>query len=392
MTNIVLCGGEGKRLWPISQEKHPKQFIKIFHNQQSLFQQNIIRNATTCAKHLIVCNENYNSIVFKQLDELKIKNTDFIFEPVGRNTAASLALSCLSLPEDEIVIVTPSDHLIEKLEEYYKSVSKAIKYANNGYIVTFGIKPTQPETSYGYIKSIENDVQSFHEKPEINVAQKYYEDKNYYWNSGILCFRVKDFLDQLRLYASEVYDNALIAYQKSDGCNINYNDMVNIPNCSIDHALLENVKSLKMIPSTFDWSDLGSFHTIHNYLYNNIISNQYKQEKKQWGNYIVLDNGTDYKIKYLSINPQSSLSLQKHFHRSEYWTVMSGIATVITENKQIQLKEHQSTYINVGEKHQLINNTSKELIIIEIQVGDYTEEDDIIRYDICELSKKENVI
>ena len=189
MTNIILCGGNGTRLWPISRTLMPKQFIKLFENK-SLFQLTLERNQAICHTSLIVSNAEQYFLAVDQIEELeesKKNNTfKFLLEPIGRNTAPAIALACMALESDEIVLVTPSDHLIKNEIAYKHAVKKAERLALDNQLVTFGIKPEFAETGFGYIEADGENVKSFKEKPTLPVAKQYIKDGGYLWNSGML--------------------------------------------------------------------------------------------------------------------------------------------------------------------------------------------------------------
>ena len=458
MTNIILCGGSGTRLWPISRTLMPKQFVKLFSNK-SLFQLTIERNSKVCKSQFIVSNAEQYFLALDQLEELNKVNNSYLLEPIGRNTAPAIALACMNLDYDEIVLVTPSDHLIKDEKEYEKVLKKAKEFAINDNLVTFGITPTFPETGFGYIESINDfDVKAFHEKPNLQTATKYLQDGNYYWNSGMFCFKAGVFLDELKKYSLEIYNQSSIAFNNAskDGIiRIKHEDMSAIPEDSIDYAVMEKSNIVKVIPSNISWSDIGSFDSLfeelakdkngntkndkhicidskNNLIYGNdkiiatvdvedliivdtgdalLISKKGSSQKikkvvdklkaansslhnihltgnRPWGTYTVLEEAEGYKIKRIEVKAGKRLSLQKHFHRNEHWVVVNGVATVDVENKIFLLNENESTYIKAGEIHRLTNNTNKALVIIEVQVGNYTGEDDIIR--IEDDFKREN--
>lgn len=281
MTNIILCGGSGTRLWPISRTLMPKQFVKLF-NHKSLFQLTIERNATLCDKQFIVSNAEQYFLALDQLDELKQINNQYLLEPVGRNTAPAIALACMALNDDELVLVTPSDHLIKDEKAYEDVLNKAKELALKDTLVTFGIKPTFAEVGFGYIEANEYDVKAFHEKPDIKTATSYLEAGNYYWNSGMFCFKVKVFLDELKKYSPEVYEKSLLAYKnasKEEIIRIKHKDMHEIPEDSIDYAVMEKSSIVKVVPSDIDWSDVGSFDALFDELpkdeNNNTIYNKH---------------------------------------------------------------------------------------------------------------------
>ena len=438
MTNIILCGGSGTRLWPISRTLMPKQFVKIF-NDKSLFQLTVERNSKVCENNFIVSNAEQYFLAVDQLEENATSNMDnskFMLEPVGRNTAPAIALACLSLAPDEIVLVTPSDHLIKNELEYQKVLLEAKDLASKNNLVTFGITPTSPETGFGYIEAENETVQTFHEKPDKETAIKYVEAGNYYWNSGIFMFKAGVFLDELKKYSPNIFEASNTAFQKankSEMVRIKHEDMENIPEDSIDYAVMEKSKKVKVIPSDISWSDVGSFDSLSFELPNDennnliiaeknvslidvkdlivvdtndalLISKKGSSQKvkkiveelkeknfslttehslvhRPWGTYRVLEDTQGYKIKTIVVKSGSRLSLQKHFHRSEHWIVVSGTATVTVGDVTRLIRPNESTYIKMGEIHRLENQGKIPVVLIEAQVGEYTGEDDIVRLD-----------
>ena len=272
MTNIILCGGSGTRLWPISRTLMPKQFVKLF-DEKSLFQLTVERNSKVCDAQFIVSNSEQYFLALDQLEELSKTNNKYLLEPVGRNTAPAIALSCMALDPDEIVLVTPSDHLIKDEVEYGKVLSQAKELASKDNIVTFGITPSFAETGFGYIEANGLEVSAFHEKPNQEKAQAYIDAGNYYWNSGMFCFKAGVFLDELKKYSPEIYDScrlALIATlgtdtfssAKEELIRIKHDEMINIPEDSIDYAVMEKSNIVKVVPSNINWSDVGSFDAL----------------------------------------------------------------------------------------------------------------------------------
>lgn len=446
MTNIILCGGSGTRLWPISRTLMPKQFVKLFDNaprqsllqrnspSRSLFQLTVERNKAVCDQQMIVSNSEQYFLALDQLEELSSSNNRYVLEPVGRNTAPAIALACMALDADEIVLVTPSDHLIKNQGAYIKVLERARELASQGYLVTFGIAPTFPETGFGYIESDNEQVKAFHEKPEEETAQKYIDAGNYYWNSGMFCFRAGVFLDELTQYATDVYTAAKIAYNnanKEGMIRIKHDDMIAIADISIDYAVMEKSSKVKVVYSDIGWSDVGSFDALAIELPNDennnliiadkpvslidifdliivdtddvlLISKKGSSQKvkeivglhkqtnpklthihrtahRPWGTYTVLEDTVGYKIKRIVVKPGKRLSLQKHFHRNEHWIVVSGTATVTVGDNTYAVRPNESTYIKMGEIHRLSNEGKIPVILIEAQVGEYTGEDDIVR-------------
>jgi mannose-1-phosphate guanylyltransferase len=451
MVNVILCGGAGTRLWPISRTLLPKQFVKIF-GEHSLFQRIALSNSVFCAEQCIVSNVEQFFLAKEQLQQINAGKASFMLEPIGRNTAPAIALACLGLPEDELVLVSPSDHLIRDLEGYAKAVKRAAELAKTGRLVTFGLKPTGPETGYGYIEADGEDVKRFVEKPDLDTAKKYIESGNFYWNSGIFCFKAGVFLAELGEFAQEMLATCKWAREKaameSSLVRIQHEDMAEIPADSIDYAVMEKSQKVSVVPCSIGWSDLGSFESLYRELphsadgntvdkrhiavdsKNNLVMSSNRQiatidlnsmmivdtadallvapisssqkvknlveglkEKRPdllhtpqtvirpWGTYTVLEEGEHFKIKRISVKSGERLSLQKHMHRSEHWVVVSGMATVTIEDKIFFVRPNESTYIPSGTMHRLQNEGKLPLIIVEVQVGEYTGEDDIIRVD-----------
>lgn len=244
----------------------PKQFVKLFDNK-SLFQLTVQRNSKVCNSQYIVSNTEQYFLALDQLEELGKVNNKYLLEPVGRNTAPAIALACMNLPFDEIVLVTPSDHLIKNEKEYEKVLLKAKEFTIDNKLVTFGITPTFAETGFGYIEvQNEFDVKAFHEKPDFKTATSYLKAGNYYWNSGMFMFKAGVFLEELQKYSPEIFDTSKQALENASKdviIRIKHENMINIPEDSIDYAVMEKSTKVKVIPSTIDWSDLGSFDALY---------------------------------------------------------------------------------------------------------------------------------
>ena len=266
MINLILCGGNGTRLWPISRTLMPKQFVKLFQNK-SLFQLTVERNSRMCESQMIVSNSDQYFLALDQLEEMKKTNNQFLLEPVARNTAPAIALACMALKSDEIVLVTPSDHLIKDEVSYESVLVKAKKLAEANNLVTFGIKPTFAETGFGYIEAVnEYDVKAFYEKPDFATAQKYLDAGNFYWNSGIFMFKAGVFLAELQKYAPTIYASCVEAFENKKADNatvrIQHSYMEAIQEESIDYAVMEHSDIVKVVQSDIAWSDLGSFDAL----------------------------------------------------------------------------------------------------------------------------------
>ncbi len=276
MKIVILCGGSGTRLWPISRTLFPKQFCQLF-GDESLYQKTVQRNLSFSSSFSIVINQEQYFMGLDQFEELKIKSpSHFILEPVGRNTAPAIALAAMVANPDELMLVVPSDHLIEDQKAYQESISKAMELANENHLVTFGIKPHYAETGFGYIEAQGNDVKSFKEKPNLATAESYLKLGNYFWNSGMFCFKAGVFLDELKKYAPDIFAQSLEALKSKtkDGITrISLEDMNSIRSESIDYAVMEKSNIVKVVPADIGWSDLGSFDALYEALPKDINGN-----------------------------------------------------------------------------------------------------------------------
>ena len=262
--NVILSGGSGTRLWPLSRKSNPKQFLQLFSGK-SLFQHTLLRNQNVVDEYMLITNESQYDTAEKQADDLGIKISKKIIEPVGRNTAPAITLAALSVDRDTILFVTPSDHMTADEKLYGDCLNRAIEIANENSIVTFGIKPTEPHTGYGYIEFEEEEVIQFREKPSAIDAQLFLEKGNFYWNSGMFCFKAGVFLDELRKYHPEMLAACERALPTIEKGVIGLEAMKAIPSDSIDYAVLEHSNVIKTVASNFYWTDLGSFDAIINY-------------------------------------------------------------------------------------------------------------------------------
>jgi len=468
MKSIVLAGGSGTRLFPLSRKAFPKQFIKLVDKDYSLFQKTLKRNLKLVkneADIVILTNKDYNFLITHQLEDLGINenNLNILLEPTARNTAPAIALGVkflldkLGVGENEVVFVSPSDHFIAPEEKFVKLVKNAEEVAKKGLIVTFGVKPYRPETGYGYIEADFNrkvgpafKVKKFHEKPDLETALLYIEKGNFYWNAGLFMFQIKTILEEFKKYAPEIYE-FITSHSYEDFLK----NFPQLPEISIDYAVMEKSSKIAVVPLDIAWSDVGSWDSVYEILEkdnhqnairgevftlnskgNLIISEQrlvstvdvedliivdtkdvllvtkkgkgqdvkilvkklkenpkykplteyHKTVYRPWGSYTELENGEGYKIKRLTVKPGGMLSLQMHYHRSEHWIVVRGTAKVILEDDNGNLKEYyvhenESIYVPKTRKHRIINPGKIPLEIIEVQVGNYLEEDDIVRFE-----------
>lgn len=305
LTNLILCGGIGARLWPLSRPDLPKQFAHILPGR-TLFEQTVLRNREFCSRLAIAANAAQMQLARTQLAGIGITEFSGVVEPVGRNTAPAIALFALGVPEDEIVLVSPSDHVIADTVAYSRAVREAVDCAAAGHLVTFGITPTYAETGFGYIQQGQTipgssawQVVAFREKPDSATAQSYVDSGKYFWNSGMFCFRAGTFLEELRKHAPEVHSACRIAFDGaglSNGLRVPaVQQMAEIPSVSIDYAVMEHTSLAALVPGNFGWSDLGSFEAVYDFLLKDAQANASTGERTEFqdasGNLVVSAGG-----------------------------------------------------------------------------------------------------
>ena len=388
---VILCGGSGSRLWPKSENNTAKQFIDF--GGWTLLQKTLERIKDPVFDYPIIStNLFYLKLVRKYLKNNKIKKFKIILEPFKKNTAAAILSSALSKEVifDQPMIFFPADHLIQKTKQFIKAINSHKKYLNDGNIFIFGIKPNNPSSQYGYFltKKISegiNKVVKFIEKPKATYAKKIIKRKGY-WNSGILFARKDSIINNFKRYQSKTFSLCVDSVSKSKNYNNVYyldkKSFKKIREKSFDYAILEKSNDINAIKLNIPWSDLGSWNEISK-IY---IKNKSKYFKKNnvfyrpWGKYINLFNGKGFLVKELVINSKSSISLQKHNHRSEYWTVTSGNPKITINKKKFFIKINESAFIPQGAKHRIENLFANPIKIMEIQTGKILKETDIVRY------------
>jgi mannose-1-phosphate guanylyltransferase len=265
ITNVILSGGVGSRLWPLSRKSRPKQYLPIFDGE-TLFQKTVIRNSGFCDQVMVVGNVDNFELSRKDLKSAGIAKYTEIIEACPRNTAAAIAFAAFSANPSDILFVTPSDHLIESGTDYQLAVARALELAEGGHIVTFGLKPIKAETGFGYIEADGEEVKGFREKPNLETAEQFLKSGNFFWNSGMFCFQAGVYLKELKAFQPEVYTASKVAFEAAEAGKLDFDLSMKIPSISVDYAVMEKTKKIKVVPSQFSWSDMGSFESIYSYL------------------------------------------------------------------------------------------------------------------------------
>lgn len=456
---VILAGGTGSRLWPLSRELYPKQLLQLT-DSTSLLQTTLLRakGLPEALPPIIVVGEEHRFITRSQVDELgKFQEYTILLEPVGRNTAPAICAAVeyvLQFGDPEaILLVLPADHIVKDQQRFIEVVEEATELAGSGAVVTFGITPQHAETGYGYIERGDGySVLSFKEKPTREVAEQYLQDGNYFWNSGMFAFSVQTFQAEMGRYAPEIVAsmNGAVQSGRRDGCFFRLDDgfMAACPNDSIDYALMEKTERAAVVAADLGWSDIGSWQALWQVLEKDgagnvcqgdvlledtrnclirsedmlvaavgledtlvvetadailvaplsrsqevkkVVAHLKKARRKEfichstvyrpWGSYTVLEEQPRYQMKRITVNPKAKLSLQMHHHRYEHWVVVTGTARVTNGELVILLHENESTYIPAGTMHRLENPGVIPLELIEVQIGSYLGEDDIVRFD-----------
>jgi mannose-1-phosphate guanylyltransferase/mannose-6-phosphate isomerase len=457
---VIMCGGSGTRLWPASRESMPKQFIALLDTLSS-FQKTAARFSDPCfQKPIVLASSDVRFIVAEQLLALGVE-AEIVLEPARRDSAAAVAVAaCMAARRAPrtIVLIVAADHLIEDTQAFMTACRQAAAATREGYIMTVGIKPTEPATGYGYISpgrpiagTMAFEIERFVEKPDAPKAQTYI-DQGYLWNSGNFLFRADVMIEELSKFAPNVLEAARAAVGAAkndlDFMRLDADTFLQAPKISIDYAVMEQTRRAGVLPVSFAWSDVGSWDAIHDASSKDAEGNALRgavevlgtrgslvhsdgiltavvglddvvvvatadavlvasrgqsdrikdlvtllRAKKRpeadehlrmyrpWGWYQRIDSGTRFQVKRIMVKPGHRLSLQKHFHRAEHWVVVRGTAEVTIDSQVILRHENEAAYLPIGSVHRLANPGKIDLELIEVQVGSYTGEDDIVRFE-----------
>jgi len=306
--HVLLTGGVGSRLWPLSRKSRPKQYIDLFGGY-SLFELSVKRNSDLTNKLNVIGNVDNNELSKKSLSRIKKETYLNIIEAAPRNTAPAIAFAAFAANPEDLLLVTPADHIIPEGDPYIIAVKRALAIAEEGYIATFGIRPERPETGYGYIEHNGEDVIAFREKPDFKTAENFLKKGNFLWNSGMFCFKAKTFLEELKKYEPEVFARSLEVWNHNNNGELNFENSMKIPSISVDYAVMERSEKMKVVRSEFEWSDMGSFEAIYDYL-----SEQGHPTDEQGNMVIGSDNYTAFVGLHDSIlvcTPDANLVLSK---------------------------------------------------------------------------------
>ncbi len=384
---LVLCGGTGSRLWPLSRESYPKQYLSLIDNSsKTLLQQTLERLREIPSKEdpIFICNEEHRFIVAEQLRSINVKPDKIILEPFARNTAPAIALGALKAVEngsDPILFVLASDHLIKDNKQFIKSINAAMDFAEKGSLVTFGIVPTSPEVGYGYIESIEpleidsfigSPISKFIEKPDFEKAKQLVSDSRYTWNSGMFLFKASVFLKELEKHSPKVIASCKKALEKKcldmDFQRIDKKAFKYCPNISIDYAVMEQTKLGVVLPLNVGWSDVGSWKSIWevsqkddngNVLIGNVITKDINNCYFRSENRLIVGLGTE---NLLVVETNDAILIADKKHDQEVKQIVSKL---IEENRS-EAKTHRKVYRPWGHYTSVVEGSRWQVKRIEV--------------------------
>ena len=387
---VILCGGAGTRLWPNQKNHQAKQFIDF--GGWTLMQKTLERVKNSIFDYPIIStNLKYLKQVRLALKKNKVKKYKIVLEPAKKNTAPAILASALikDIPSNQAIIFFAADHLIEKSNILNKSIYKNKSNLDDKNLFIFGIKPTNISSEYGYfltkkIKNI-NKVTKFIEKPKPSKAKQVIKKKGY-WNSGMFYLRKDSIINNFKKYQNKTYKSCLDAVNKAKYRNntyyLNKRSFAKSVEKSFDYAILEKTNKINAIKLDIPWSDLGSWKEISK-IYKKNKAKYFKKKNvyyRPWGRYVNLFEGKGFLVKELFVKSKSSLSLQKHHHRSEYWLVTNGKPLITINKNKFTKKPNESVFIPQRAIHRIENPYKKPVKIIEVQTGPILKESDIVRY------------
>ena len=388
---VILCGGAGTRLWPNQKNQQAKQFIDF--GGWSLIQKTLERVKSPIFDYPIIStNLKYLKQVRQSLKKNKVKKYKIVLEPAKKNTAPAILSSALikDIPLKQPLMYFAADHLIEKSSILNRSINKNKINLDDKNVFIFGIKPTNPSSEYGYfltkkVKKNINKVTKFIEKPKLSKAKQVIKKKGY-WNSGMFFLRKDSIINNFKKYQSKTYKSCLASVNKAKYRNntyyLNKSSFIRSVEKSFDYAILEKLKFISAIKLDIPWSDLGSWREISK-IYKRDKAKYFKKKNvyyRPWGRYVNLFEGKDFLVKELTVNSHSSISLQKHHHRSEHWMITQGKPKITINKKKFYKTPDQSVFIATGAIHRIENDFKKPIKIIEVQTGPILKETDIVRY------------
>lgn len=452
---IILAGGSGTRFWPLSRAQYPKQVLRLLGSESML--------QATCGRLLpripperlaVVTAASQAEVIRLDLHRQKLGNVKLWLEPEGKNTAPAVALAARLMGEDsgaDIMAVFPADHFIRDTAAFHQALDQGAALAQAGFLVTFGIIPTRPDTGYGYLKAGDPltagglKVTAFIEKPELFRAKAFLDAGGYYWNSGIFLFRRDVFLTALARHLPVLHQGlqGITPGVAPEALAAAYRGL---PSISLDHGLMEKADNVAVVPVNMGWSDVGTWSALHELCpadqggnvilgraldldsrdslifsqdrlvatiglkdmivvdtadatlvcprervqevknlvaeltrQNQVESREHLTVERPWGRYTVMQTGPGYKVKKVVVDLGCRLSLQLHHRRAEHWVVVQGEALVTIGEEVRTVLPNQSVYVPVKTPHRLENPGPEPLCLIEVQTGDYLEEDDIVR-------------
>ena len=459
MIPVVISGGSGTRLWPVSRSQFPKQFCQLFDQP---LQSMTLKRCQKLGTPWVLTGASLKILTEINLKQLGLSETRAVYEPFGKNTGPAIAVLCqlmsLQGQGQEVVGIFPSDHLIRNEKVFNEAVRFGEEWAQKNAVVTLGITATYPETGYGYIQSSKLigeghglkafAVEKFHEKPSLEKAESFLAEGGFSWNAGIFVFKVDIMIGHFKKHQPALWKT--VESLKKDLSNMEA-IYQKLPNISLDYAVMEHLSGadLVCIPSEMGWNDVGSWDAValegnyesgnafnslaevtaerskNNYIYSQdkktvalvhvddllvvdtgdslliakkgtsqdvkkIVEDLTKKnstkvkahdfEDRPWGRFEILKDTKDFKSKIILVNPMQQISYQSHAKREEHWIITQGEGEVVLNDQILPVKKGTHVHIPLGAKHRIRNTTQKPLYFVEVQLGSYFGEDDIVRY------------